>query len=71
MSVLLLPDEENRLESGTPEIEEQPEKRTSVEVHDLNIVYFRGGVPNFTSFTTFYKVQLLLIMDACRHFPTT
>lgn len=39
MLVLLLPDE-NRLESGTPETEEQPEKRTSVEVCHLNIVYF-------------------------------
>lgn len=47
MSVLLLPDEENRLESATPEIEEQPEKRTSVEVRDLNIVYFQGECTKF------------------------
>lgn len=40
----LLPDEENRLESGTPESEEQPEKRTSLEVRNFNIVYFSGGV---------------------------
>lgn len=47
MSVLLLPDEENCLESATPEIEEQPEKRTSVEVRDLNIVYFQGECTKF------------------------
>lgn len=47
MLALPLPNEENRLESGTPEIEELPEKRTSVEVRDLNIVYFQGGCTKF------------------------
>lgn len=59
VSVIPLPDEEDRSELEIPETEEQPEKRTSVEV-----CRFEPKV------LTLYKVKLFIVI-ACGHFLTS